>query len=208
MRERGTLLASVVLLGGLAAGSYWLAEQARLGDVPTRKAGHEVDYTAQDIALTRMDETGRAQYTLDARKMVHYADDDTGELTQPRVVGSKAGRPEMRLRADLGRTTADADEVRLYGNVALNRAAWRGAPPLVATSEFARVWPDRERFETDKTIKVVRGGSSIVAGSMQYDNATQVAKLGSGNGERVRQILAPRDPHGRAHTPQNTPTSP
>ncbi len=205
MRERGTLAASVALLSGLAFGSYWLAEQARLGDVAPRKLGHEVDYTAQDITLTRMDDAGRAQYTLDAQKMVHYVDDDSGELTQPRVVGSKVGRPVMRLRADVGRTTADVDEVRLYGNVVLNRAAWRGAAPLVATSEYGRVWPDRERFETDRPIRIVRGGSSITAGSMQYDNATQVAKLGSAPGERIRQIIEPRVAHGAAHTPAPKP---
>ncbi len=205
MRERGTLLASVVLLGGLAVGSYWLAEQARLGDVPPRRLGHEVDYTAQDITLTRMDDTGRAQYTLDARKMVHYVDDDSGELTQPKVVGSKAGRPEMRLRADTGRTTADADEVRLYGHVVLNRAAWRGAAPLTVTTEYGHVWPDRERFETDKPIRAVRGGSSVDAGSMQYDNATQVAHFGSAPGERVRHILEPRLARGKPSTSTSPP---
>lgn len=192
MQERGTLAVSVVLLGALAVGSYWLAEQARKADPATRTAGHDIDYTANDITLTRMDETGRAQYTIDADHLVHYADDDTGDLTKPRVVGSRIDRPEMRLRADRGTTTSDAEEVRLYGNVVLHRAPWRGRPELVAKGPYMLVVPDREIARTDRPIDVVQGGSRIEAQGMRYDNADRKLELDGGVGGRVRATIEPR----------------
>jgi lipopolysaccharide export system protein LptC len=195
MRERGTMIVSVLLCGGLAIGSYWLALQARLSDVAPRKLGHDIDYTANDITLTRMDQTGRAQYVIDATKLVHFFDDDSGELTQPRVVGSKLGRPEMTLRADLGKTTSDGEEVRLYGNAVLTRQPWRGAAEMIAKSDYLLAFPDREVAETDQPIEIVRGGSRVNANAMTYDNATQRVHFDGGPGGQVREELEPRVPH-------------
>lgn len=203
MRERGTLALSGLLCGALAIGSYWVAQQARLSDLPSRKLGHDVDYTADDITLTRMDATGRAEYTIDATKLIHFFDDDSGELTQPRMAGAKANRPEMRVRADLGRTTSDGEEVRLYGGVVLTRQPWRGAPTMVAKSEYMQAYPDREVVETDRPIQIVRGGSSLDASSMHYDNATQRLKADSGEAGRTRTVI---EPHG-ARTAGSKPTA-
>ena len=192
MRDRSTLLVSLVLLGGLAGGSYWLAQQARLSDAPTRKLGHDVDYTADDITLTRMDETGRAQYVVDAKTLIHYVDDDSGELTQPRLAGAKIDRPEMRVRADLGRTTRDGEEVRLYGNVVLVRQPWKGAAELVAKGPYMLAHPERETLSTDQAIDVVQGGSHVTANGMQYDNGTRLLQLDGGKGGRVHAVIEAR----------------
>jgi lipopolysaccharide export system protein LptC len=201
VRERGTLALSVLLCSSLAVGSYWLAQRARLSDVATRPLGHDIDYTASAITLTRMDQTGRAQYVIDATNLVHYFDDDSGELTQPRVVGSKAGRPEMTLRADIGRTTSDGEEVRLFGNAVVTREPWRGAAEMVAKSNYLQAWPDKEVVETDQPIEIVRGGSRVNANAMQYDNATQRIYFDGGKGGRVREVLEPRGARGRTPPP-------
>jgi len=195
MRERGTLAVSLVLLSALAVGSYWLAEQARLSDAPLRKTGHDVDYTASNTTLTRMDVNGRAEYVVDADALVHYVDDDSGELTRPRIVGSKPDRPEMRVRADSGKTTSDAAEVRLYGHVVVNRAAWRDSAPLVAKSDYMLVLPDREIVETDRPVTIVQGGSSVDAATMHYDNGTQRVQYAGGEHGRIRTVIEPRGGH-------------
>lgn len=205
MRERGTLVLSVVLLGGLAVGSYWFAQQARLTDVPTRALGHDVDYVADDITLTRMDETGRAQYVVDAKSLVHYADDDSADLTQPRLAGAKAGRPEMRVRADLGKTTRDGEEVQLYGDVVLVRQPWQAAEELTAKGPYMLVLPERELLSTDRSIDVVQGGSRVTANGMQYDNGTRRLQLDGGQGGRVRAVIAPR---GAGRAAASAPAAP
>jgi lipopolysaccharide export system protein LptC len=192
VRERATLVLSVTLCGGLAFGSYWLAQQARLTDVASRVLGHEIDYTASDITLTRMDKTGRALYTIDAKSLVHYYDDDSGDLAEPHFVGSKANRPEMRLRAERGHTTSDGEEVRLYGKVVLDRNAWINSPSMNARSEYMLAYPDREVVSTDQPVDIRRGGSSIRASAMHYDNATQRAEFQSSASTRYHEVIAPR----------------
>ncbi len=198
MRERSTLVLSVVLIGGLAVGSYWLAQQARLSDAVPRPVGHDIDYTANGITLTRMDERGVAQYVIDAKKLIHYADDDSGELTQPRLVGAKADRPEMRVRADLGRTTGDGEAVRLYGNVVLRRQPWKAAQELVATGPYMLAYPDRELLSSDRPVEVTQGGSKVNANAMQYDNGQRILQLDGGPGGRIRAVIEARSARGIA----------
>ena len=198
MRERGTLFLSLALLSGLAVGSYWLAEQARLSDSAPKSQGHDIDYTASDITLTRMDDTGRAQYVIDAKKLVHYADDDSGELTQPRLAGAKADRPDMHVRADLGKTTSAGEEVRLYGNVVLTRAPWKGAPALVAKGPYMLALPEQEMLRTDQAVDVTQGGSHVTANGMQYDNGFRKLQLDGGKGGRVHAVIQPRSARDNA----------
>ena len=193
MRDRATLVLSVLLTGGLAVGSYWLAQQARLSDPVVRQLGHDIDYTADQITLTRMDETGRAQYVVDATKLIHFADDDSAELTQPKMVGAKLNRPEMRVRADLGKTTSEGQEVRLFGNVVMVRQPWKGAPELLAKGPYMLAFPEREVISSDQPVVVTQGGSRVDANVMHYDNGTQSLQLdGGGNGGRIREVIQPR----------------
>ena len=208
MRDRGTLVLSVLLCSGLAIGSYWVAQKARLSDVVTRQVGHDIDYTADEITLTRMDATGRALYTIDATKLIHFADDDSGELTQPRLVGAKLNRPEMRVRADLGKTTTTGEEVRLYGNVVVTRQPWNGVAAMVAKSAYLLAYPDREVVETDRPVEIVRGGSRVDAQSMYYDNTTQQVAFEGGPGGRVREVLEPHIAKQRALAPASAASPP
>ena len=73
MRERTTLLVSLTVLGGLAAGSYWLAERAHQGDGTRAPLRHEPDYIVERFEMTRMDLQGVPQYSMNAQQMTHYA---------------------------------------------------------------------------------------------------------------------------------------
>ena len=180
MRNRGTLFISLSLLGGLAAGSWWLAEQARRSDTIPKAIAHDIDYYADRITLTRMDERGLPQYVIDSDRLVHFADDDSGELTQLRMLGKKAERPEMRVRADRGKTSSDGQEVRLFGNVVMRRAAAQGTPELIARGPYLLVLPEREIASTDQPIEVTQAGSRITANAMQYDNGLRTMGLDGG----------------------------
>jgi len=70
MRDRATLITSLVLLSGLAAGSYWLAERARLGDAKHDQIGHVPDYFVERFSQIRIDEKGFPLYTVDARPLL------------------------------------------------------------------------------------------------------------------------------------------
>ena len=208
MRNRGTLVISLALLSGLATGSWWLAEEARRSDATPKAIAHDIDYYSDKITLTRMDERGLAQYVVDSDRLVHFADDDSAELTQVHMVGKKPDRPEMRVRADRGKTTGDGQEVRLFGNVMMKRAATDGTPELVAKGPYLLVLPEREIASSDQPIEVTQAGSRIIANGMQYDNGFRTLGLDGGKGGRVHAVIEPRSAHparGARDNPSNLP---
>ena len=208
MRNRGTLVISLALLGGLAVGSWWLAEEARRSDATPKIIAHDIDYYADKIALTRMDERGLAQYVIDSDRLVHFADDDSGELTQVSMVGKKPDRPEMWVRADRGKTTSDGQEVRLFGNVVMRRAAVAGTPELIAKGPYLLVLPEREIASSDQPIEVTQAGSRITANGMQYDNGFRTLGLDGGKGGRVHAVIEPRGAREARDNPPNPPVAP
>src|SRR5271155_4367058 len=99
MRERTTLITSLVLLGSLAGGSYWLPVRAPLRDAQPRARAHEADYFAQNFTLTRMDEKGAALYAVASAGMTHYADDDSTVLDRPEITSVRANQPTVHMSA-------------------------------------------------------------------------------------------------------------
>ncbi len=197
MRDRTTLLTTLVLVGGLAAASYWLAEQARRNDSTQSHAGHEVDFYAEHFSMQRMNENGITQYSIQAKRMDHYADDDSSTLDQPIMVAQKPGRPILTVNANRGLMTSDAEDVHLYGQVKIKRAATPIAAEMTAHSEYFLAQTELDRLSTNLPVQIIQGRSVINALSMQYDNGYQTLKLNEQVKGRGKALLVPR---GRSAT--------
>ena len=194
MRERSTLALSIALLGGLAAGSYWLAEQARLTVPSTGTARHEPDYFVEKFLLTRMDEQGKGRYTISAARLVHFPDDDTSDLTTPRLVSLAPERPLINMRADKAMISSDGVEVQLIGNVEIHRAAGGADAALRMRTPFLLVYPEQDIARTDRDVEMVRGDSIVTGRGLEFDNGKRVATLNPKNvpGNRVHAVIAPK----------------
>src|SRR5436190_1078045 len=70
---------------------------------------------------------GAVLYTLFARKMTHFPDDDSALLDTVRLEAYDPGHPKMVVTADQGRLEQGGDRVFIEGNVVIVRA---GDPKL------------------------------------------------------------------------------
>lgn len=214
MKERSTLVLSLVLLGGLAAGSYWLAEQAHMGDAAAKKVTHEPDAWVENFTLTRIDPKGMGSYAVSARRMAHFPDDDTAELEAPRLVSLQRDRARVNMRADQGTLTSGAVEVHLRGNVEIRRA-----PPASSSNQRAElilrtpallVLPEQDVARTDQPVEMVQGDSRVTGRGMFFDNGKQLVQLNPTHlpGARVRATIAPNRPATRSESqPESKPES-
>ena len=85
--------APVLLLGALAALTYWL--DAQVQPQPVRRDGsarHDPDLFLQDFRAVTFDAQGQARETLAAVRAEHFPDDDSAELVSPRLSLSETGR--------------------------------------------------------------------------------------------------------------------
>jgi len=207
LKERSTLVLSLVLLAGLAAGSYWLSERARMSDATPKKVTHEPDAWVENFTLTRIDPKGMGSYAISARRMQHFPDDDRSELEAPRLVSLQRDRARVNVRADHGTLSSGAVEVHLHGNVEIRRAPPGSNPDqkteLILRTPALLILPRQDVARTDQPVEMIQGDSRVTGRGMIFDNGKQVVKLNPDllPGARVRAIIAPNRPAVRSTLP-------
>ena len=80
----------VLLLGGLAALTYWLDTQVQ--PAPVHRDGstrHDADLFLTDFRAITFGDDGKPSEVLAAAKAEHFPDNDTAELTDPKLGGAR-----------------------------------------------------------------------------------------------------------------------
>ncbi len=187
----------VVLLGGLAALTYWLDAQVQ----PPRarvdgSSRHDPDLYIENFRAVTFDAQGRVRQSLTARRAQHYPDDDSIDFIAPSLALTDPGNPGLAVVADAGTLSGDRETVTLRGNVRATRdaateKATSGRTPLgptTFTTELLRVIPKRSRAETDAPVTIEEPRGIIHATGMVFDNDARTIKLKS----NVRGTLQPQ----------------
>ena len=90
------------------------------GDATKR---HDPDLIVENFNARKFGEDGRTLYTLAARKMVHYPDDDSALLEKLGFEAYEPRQPRVTIASDSGRLLEGGDKVWFEGNVVLVREA-------------------------------------------------------------------------------------
>jgi lipopolysaccharide export system protein LptC len=179
VRVPTTRLFPLGLMLVLAALTFYLDRAVNEEDTHPALRRHDPDYMVINFTTTSYDGNGFAQSSLSAEKMVHYPDDDTTELTAPRVVQSKPDQPKVTVRADRGKLSRDGEDIFLYNNVVLEREAGMGKASARLTTEYLQVVRDRSIARTDREVTIVEAGRSLAGRGMEYSNETRHFTLDS-----------------------------
>src|SRR5258706_6755003 len=169
-----TRLFPLLLMGPLALLTLWLDHQVGVegGDHPSL-ARHDPDYLVMNFTTTTYNRDGHAETLLAAAQMQHYPDDDSTEVTQPRVVQSKPEQPRFTVQADRGKISREGDEIFLYDHVVMLRDAVGEEPPARMTTSFLHILRDRGLVRTDREGPFEQQGRSLTGRGMEYDTATR-----------------------------------
>ena len=178
----------VVMFGLVAAMTLWLNRAMNFEPVrPDGKLRHDPDYFVDNLNGKRFDAQGRLQYSLVADHMVHYADDESTELTNPRVLHLGRGTP-LRITAAHADVSKDGKVVTLKENVRLVRDASKDKPQMTLTTTVLTVLPDDEFASTAAPVTMTHGRSVVSGTGFEYNNITAVAVLKA----NVRGALQPK----------------
>lgn len=177
-------LAVLALLVGL---TLWLNQlvqpQAARADGSMR---HDPDLIVEKFNARKLAEDGSVRYTLTARKMTHYPDDDSALLDSVKLEAFEPKQPKLTATADRGRLEQGGDRVWIEGNVVVVREAdAKGGPARILTEKLL-VLPDAgiARTSSDVTMESPQGNAQ--AKGMELDNNARTVKL-----DRVRATLKP-----------------
>jgi lipopolysaccharide export system protein LptC len=193
--DRATAWSPVLLLGGLAALTYWLDAQVQ-PPTPRRDGSmrHDPDLFIQGFRAVTLDAQGRPLQTIAGKLARHFGDDQTTEFTEPMLAQTEAGKPAFRVTAARGKLTGDRKEVFFTGNVRAVRDAGPPTPgtaatgPVTVTTEYLHVIPDKEIARTDKAVTIEEPRGIIRSVGLELDNKAKTLKLNSS----VRGTLEPQ----------------
>jgi len=173
MRNRISNLLPIALMLFLAALTLWL-RFALETPLPASNGHHRHDPDAiiDNFTLTRLDEQGIPRYTLTANRMLHFADDDTTELTAPKVIRRGEG-PMVTITAERGTLARESNEAFFRGNVVVVREATPGNEELRVHTDYLHVLPDENIARTDRAVTVIEGRSSLSGVGMEFNENTR-----------------------------------
>jgi lipopolysaccharide export system protein LptC len=168
-------LAVLALLVGL---TVWLNQLVRAPQ--SRESGalrHDPDAIVERFDARKFGTDGRVLYTLAARKMVHYPDDDTARLDRVTLEAFEPGQPKMTVTADEGRLERTGDRVWIEGHVVLVREGVAKTEPARVTTDRLLVLPDAGIARTTSEVTLDSPSSHVVAQGLELDNKARTLIL-------------------------------
>lgn len=180
MKHWGSALFPLSLLLVLSVLTFWLRYATELPELShDGKNRHDPDYIISDSTLRKLDLTGQLTYTLKTTDLRHYPDDDSTDLLKANLVSLSPGKPTITMSADRGHLSKDGEQVDLYGNVHINRAASGKHEAMDATMPELTVFPDDEKAFTKSPVLITQGKSWLKGIGMQVDSKAQTYVLES-----------------------------
>jgi lipopolysaccharide export system protein LptC len=179
-RDQASNLFPLLLMLALAAASLWLERTVQAPERDnTGKTRHDPDFVAEDSSITKIGVTGKPEYVLSAARMLHYPDDESTDIVEPRLVQRHDNAAPVVIRADRGKITKDGAEASFHGNVVVVREAGQGNSELRVQTEYLLIVPDRDLARTDKPVIITEGRSRLSGIGMEFNNKTRQFALQS-----------------------------
>jgi lipopolysaccharide export system protein LptC len=178
MTSKASNLVPLLLLLLLAAATLWLARAVT--GVPAKSDGasrHDPDMIVENFSAKQFGEDGQVRYTLAARKMIHYPDDDSSHLSDVKFQAFEQGSPPLHATADSALLTQKGDEVFLRGNVILVREGGPKSSELTVRTNYLHIIPDTGIATTDQPLVLEDAKTIVNAASMLANNKTQTITL-------------------------------
>jgi lipopolysaccharide export system protein LptC len=184
---RPTSWLPLVALSLLFALTLWLNQ---LVQAPANRADgssrHDPDLIVETFSARKLGEDGRVLYTLNARKMVHYPDDNSALLETLQLDAYEPQRPKMTITADRGRLEQGGDRVWIEGNVVVVREADAKNEATRLTTDKVLVLPDEGIARGTSPVTVKNPSSYAEAASFELNNRARTLRM-----EKVRAMLKP-----------------
>ena len=180
MRQWGSALFPLSLLLALAVLTFWLRYATELPE--ERRDGknrHDPDFIVSDSVLRKLDASGQLQYTLNSVEIRHYPDDDSSDMIKPQLIYRYPTRPSVTIRAERGHSNKEGQQVDLYGDVQITRAASAKDEEMNGYTPELTVFPDDEKAFTKSPVLITKGKSWLKGVGMQIDSRAQTYILES-----------------------------
>ena len=179
-------LMPLLLMGGLTLITFWLVQKNTPlpANVIERPRLHEPDYTLKNGALSYLNEQGQTKYRILGKELIHYDDDASIDILQPRMRSFQPDKAPVTVRAKRGHIDGDLTTLDLYDNVEIYRPpqsaseTQKASPYMLAKSSYFQVLINDDIIQTDKPVELEQGLSVMQSNDGGvFDNVLQSMQL-------------------------------
>jgi len=163
---------------GLLGVTYWLNLQTQPEPPkPDNSKRHDPDAIVEDFSATNLNEQGVPSFKMAAKKLLHYPDDDSATMEEPRITMLSAGQPAIHATAKRATVSSKGEEVILYDDVEVLREAGNKKHGYKLQTQYLRIFPDKDIADSDRAVTIVDAHNVVHATGMELDNKTRTLKL-------------------------------
>ncbi len=178
MIDRLTAWFPIVLLAAVAAVTVWLDRQVQPTEAASNgKARHDPDYIVDNFTVTRIGPEGAVRYKLNARRMLHYPDDDTTTLDAPKLVNFRGPDVTVTATAKTATLSSNGENAYLNDDVRLVRTPYENHSELTVLTTWLHVIPNDGIAKTDKPVRIYDANTLITSDGLEFNNETHILKL-------------------------------
>lgn len=138
---------------------------------------HDPDLIVENFSARKLGEDGRVLYTLVARKMVHYPDDDSSLLEALTFDAYQPRQPRVNITAERGRLDKGGEHVWVEGNVVVRRDAAERAEPLKIVTDRLLLLPDEGIARTSSEVVMESPSGRTTAAGLELNNAERTVRM-------------------------------
>lgn len=182
--KQTTMSILLVLAIGLTTWSFNLAthEQTK---VAVHKP-HQPDSRMEKVIATVINKEGKMTLKLFTPCMIHYADDDTTDITTPEVALYRQNPEPWHINAEFAKTAQGIAEIQLLRNVVIHHLADKQDPDTAMKTTELTVFPNKKLIATHAPVTIVQPDAIIHAIGLLADlNDGTVKLLSQARGEYV-----------------------
>ena len=179
-------LMPLLLMGGLTLLTFWLVQKNTPLpiNVIERPRLHEPDYTIKNGALSYLNEQGQTKYRILGKELIHYDDDASIDIVQPRMRLFQPDKSPVTVRAKRGHIDGDITILDLFDNVEIYRPpqaaseTQKASPYMLAKSSYFQVLINDDIIKTNKPVELEQGLSVMQSNDGGvFDNVQQSMQL-------------------------------
>ena len=147
---------------------------------------HEADAIMQDVVATVFNEAGHPSLAVVTPKMVHFPQDDSTQLTTPRVTVYRSSAEPWTILADSAKTLHGLEQIQFTHHVNILHHADAENPNTSVQTELLTIYPSQNIATTDQAILFIQPETVIHAVGMlaNLDEGT-IKLLSQAKGEYV-----------------------
>jgi len=155
------------------------------------------DHHIWQLTAVETDANGQPQRQLSVSQVQHFVAENLSELTQPRVTLLHATDGKWTARADQGLIFQSGAQIRLLGNVEINRAAVAHQRPLQLFTTQLDLWREQALAATEQPVRIISGADTLTAPTLQLWYAHPARLTFHGRTQlQITPAAAPAPPSG------------